>query len=97
MLSTLSLVSSLLTGVAFLMIGAGGLSTIIAFRMGEADYPAIVVGLVTSLYFIGIVMGTRVCHQIISNVGHIRAFAALGSLMSAATLALSSSSRKTSE
>ena len=87
MLSTLSLVSSLLTGVAFLMIGAGGLSTIIAFRMGEADYPAIVVGLVTSLYFIGIVMGTRVCHQIISNVGHIRAFAALGSLMSAATLA----------
>lgn len=87
MLSTLNLVSPLLTGVAFLMIGAGGLSTIIAFRMGEADYPAIVVGLVTSLYFIGIVMGTRVCHHIISTVGHIRAFAALGSLMSAATLA----------
>lgn len=87
MLSTLNLVSPLLTGVAFLMIGAGGLSTIIAFRMGEADYPSIVVGLVTSLYFIGIVMGTRVCHHIISTVGHIRAFAALGSLMSAATLA----------
>lgn len=87
MLSTLNLVSSLLSGVALLMIGAGGLSTILAFRMGEADYPAIVVGLVTSLYFIGIVMGTRVCHQIISTVGHIRAFAALGSLMSAATLA----------
>lgn len=87
MLSTLSLVSSLLSGVALLMIGAGGLSTILAFRMGEADYPSIVVGLVTSLYFIGIVMGTRVCHQIISSVGHIRAFAALGSLMSAATLA----------
>jgi MFS family permease len=87
MLSTLNIVSPLLTGVAFLMIGAGGLSTIIAFRMGEADYPSIVVGLVTSLYFIGIVMGTRVCHHIISTVGHIRAFAALGSLMSAATLA----------
>lgn len=87
MLSTLSLVSSLLSGVALLMIGAGGLTTILAFRMGEADYPAIVVGLVTSLYFVGIVMGTRVCYQIISSVGHIRAFAALGSLMSAATLA----------
>jgi len=87
MLSTLNLVSSLLSGVALLMIGAGGLSTILAFRMGEAGYPAIVVGLVTSLYFIGIVMGTRVCHNIITTVGHIRAFAALGSLMSAATLA----------
>lgn len=87
MLSTLSLVSSLLSGVALLMIGAGGLSTILAFRMGEADYPAIVVGVVTSFYFIGIVMGTRVCHHIISTAGHIRAFAALGSLMSAATLA----------
>ena len=87
MLSTLNLVSSLLSGVALLMIGAGGLSTILAFRMGEADYPAIIVGLVTSLYFIGIVMGTRACHHIISTVGHIRAFAALGSLMSAATLA----------
>lgn len=87
MLSTLNLVSSLLIGIAFLMIGAGGLSTIIAFRMGEADYPAIVVGLVTSMYFIGIVAGTRPCHWLITGVGHIRTFAALGSLMSAATLA----------
>lgn len=87
MLSTLNLVSSLLSGVALLMIGAGGLSTILAFRMGEADYPAIVVGLVTSLYFVGIVAGTRPCHWLITGVGHIRTFAALGSLMSAATLA----------
>lgn len=87
MLSTLNLVSSLLTGVAFLMVGAGGLSTIIAFRMGEADYPAIVVGVVTSLFFVGLVVGTRPCHWLISGVGHIRTFTALGSLMSAATLA----------
>lgn len=87
MFSTLNLVSSLLSGVALLMIGAGGLSTIIAFRMGVADYPAIVVGLVTSLFFVGLVVGTRPCHWLISGVGHIRTFTALGSLMSAATLA----------
>lgn len=87
MLSTLRLVSSLLLGIAFLMVGSGGLSTILAFRMGVAEHPSTVVGLVTSMYFIGLVLGTSSCHRLISNVGHIRAFAALGSLMSAATLA----------
>ncbi len=87
MLSTLRLVSSLLLGVAFLMVGAGGLSTIIAFRMGVAGYPSTVVGIVTSMYFVGLVLGTGYCHKLISDVGHIRAFAGLGSLMSAATLA----------
>lgn len=87
MFSTLRLVSSLLLGVAFLMVGAGGLSTILAFRMGEAGLPSTVVGIVTSMYFVGLVLGTGYCHRLITTVGHIRAFAALGSLMSAATLA----------
>ncbi|WNK00551.1 MFS transporter [Thalassospiraceae bacterium LMO-JJ14] len=87
MFSTLRLVSSLLTGVAFLMVGAGGLSTILAFRMGEAGLPSTVVGIVTSMYFVGLVLGTGYCHRLITTVGHIRAFAALGSVMSAATLA----------
>lgn len=87
MFSTLRLVSSLLLGVAFLMVGAGGLSTILAFRMGEAGLPSTVVGVVTAMYFVGLVLGTGFCHRLITTVGHIRAFAALGSLMSAATLA----------
>lgn len=87
MFSTLRLVSSLLTGVAFLMVGAGGLSTILAFRMGEAGLTSTVVGVVTSMYFVGLVLGTSFCHRLITTVGHIRTFAALGSLMSAATLA----------
>lgn len=87
MFSTLRLVSSLLLGVAFLMVGAGGLSTILAFRMGVAGLPSTVVGIVTSMYFVGLVLGTGYCHRLITNVGHIRAFAALGSVMSAATLA----------
>ncbi len=87
MFSTLRLVSSLLLGIAFLMVGSGGLSTILAFRMGVAEHPSTVVGLVTSMFYVGVVLGTSPCHRLISNVGHIRAFAALGSLMSAATLA----------
>lgn len=87
MLSTLRHVSSLLLGVAFLMVAAGGLSTVISYRMGVAGYPSTVVGIVTSMYFVGLVLGTGFCQRLISNVGHIRSFAALGSLMSAATLA----------
>ena len=87
MIITLRLVSSLLLSVSFLMIGIGGLSTIIAYRMGMAEQPAWVVGAVTSMYFVGLVLGAGFCHRIISNVGHIRAFAAFGSLISAATLA----------
>ncbi|MGJ3260169.1 MAG: MFS transporter [Rhodospirillales bacterium] len=87
MFSTLRLVSSLLLGVAFLMVGAGGLSTILAFRMGVAGLPSTVVGIVTSMYFVGLVLGTGYCHRLITTIGHIRAFAALGSLMSAAALA----------
>lgn len=87
MFSTIRLVSSLLLGIALLMVGAGGLTTALAFRMGVAGLPSTAVGIVTSMYFIGLVLGTGYCHRLISNVGHIRAFAALGSVMSAATLA----------
>ncbi len=87
MFSTMRLVSSLLAGIALLMVGAGGLSTILAFRMGVAGMPSTVVGIVTSMYFVGLVLGTGYCHRLITTVGHIRAFAALGSVMSAATLA----------
>lgn len=69
------------------MVGIGGLSTILAFRMGAAGLPSTVVGIVTSMYFVGLVLGTGYCHRLITTVGHIRAFAALGSVMSAATLA----------
>ncbi len=87
MFQTVRLVSSLLLGIAFLMLGVGALSTLLAFRMGSAGYGPGVVGAVMSGYFVGIVVGTSFCHRLIVNVGHIRTFAALGSLASAATLA----------
>lgn len=80
-------VSSLLLGTALLMMGGGALSTVLAFRMGAADQPAWVVGLVMSMYYAGIVLGATYGQKLIAGVGHIRAFVALGSMMSAATLA----------
>lgn len=80
-------VSSLLFGTALLMVGGGALSTVLAFRMGAAGQPPWAVGLVMSMYYAGIVLGTAYGQKLIAGVGHIRAFVALGSTMSAATLA----------
>ena len=80
-------VSSLLLGTALLMMGGGALSTVLAFRMGAAEQPPWAVGVVMSMYYAGIVLGTGYGQKLIAGVGHIRAFVALGSMMSAATLA----------
>ena len=80
-------VSSLLLGTALLMMGGGALSTVLAFRMGAAEQPSWVVGMVMSMYYAGIVLGTGYGQKLIAGVGHIRSFVALGSMMSAATLA----------
>ncbi len=87
MIQSLKSVSSLLAGMALLMLGSGALATILAVRMGGADVAAWVIGLVMSQYYVGIVLGTGYGHRLISSVGHIRAYAAFGSTMSAATLA----------
>lgn len=84
---TLSSVSSLLAGMALLMLGNGALATTLAVHMGEAGTPAWLIGAVTAQYYTGIVIGTTFGHKVISEAGHIRAFAAFGSTMSAATLA----------
>lgn len=87
MIQTLKSVSSLLAGMALLMLGNGALATILAMRMGGADVAAWIIGLVMSQYYVGIVLGTGYGYRLIASVGHIRAYAAFGSTMSAATLA----------
>lgn len=87
MRQALGSVSALLLGMAFLMVGGGALSTVLSLRMGNAGYPSWVVGLVMSAYFVGIIAGTLANHRLISGVGHIRAFTAFATMMSAATLA----------
>jgi MFS family permease len=54
----------------------------LGLRAGLADFSSITLGLVTSAYFVGFVVGTYACPVIIRRVGHIRAFAAMASLAS---------------
>ncbi len=74
--------STLLSGVALLIVGVGLLFSVLGLRAGLADFSSITLGLVTSAYFAGFVLGTFLCPVIIRRVGHIRAFAAMASLAS---------------
>ena len=74
--------STLLSGVALLVVGVGLLFSVLGLRAGLADFSSITLGLVTSAYFVGFVLGTYLCPVMIRRVGHIRAFAAMASLAS---------------
>ncbi len=87
MLHTLSSVSSLLGGLSLLMLGSGALTTLLGLRMGDAGFGPQTTGFVMSAYFFGLVIGPIYAHKLISTIGHIRAFTALGSVLSAAALA----------
>lgn len=86
MRQTLVSIWPVLVATALLILGNGALSTLLALQMVQAAFPSFVVGLVMSAYFVGLVFGAFYGHRLISGVGHIRAFAALASCFSAATL-----------
>lgn len=74
--------STLLGGVGLLVVGVGLLFSVLGLRAGAADFSRLALGLVTSAYFAGFVLGTYLCPKVIRRVGHIRAFAAMASLAS---------------
>jgi len=79
-------VASLLIGVSIMFLGQGLLGTLLGVNLAEADLPSTVSGLVMSGYFLGLVLGSLFAIHVIHRVGHIRAFAALASIFSAAAL-----------
>ncbi|MCG8508710.1 MAG: MFS transporter [Rhodospirillales bacterium] len=86
MRATILSISALLAATVFLQVGGGLLGTTVGLRMAVAEFPALVAGAVVSVYFLGYVLGVFYGSRLIEAVGHIRAFAALASVASAATL-----------
>ncbi|MCY4543076.1 MAG: MFS transporter [Rhodobacteraceae bacterium] len=76
----------LLAGVMLLMLGNGIQSTLLGIRGVQENFSTIEISLVMSGYFIGFLGGSRLAPHLIRKVGHVRVFAALGSLTSAAIL-----------
>lgn len=80
-------VRSLLFAIFILMAGSGFLSTLISLRLERAGAGTLAIGAVATAYFGGLVIGALRAGGIVRQVGHIRAFAAFVSLLSASTLA----------
>ncbi|WP_417670698.1 MFS transporter [Roseibium sp.] len=82
----LASVSALLISVALLILGHGLQSTLLPLAAEKADFSNLEIGAISSAYFIGMVLGCLGAPHVIMRAGHIRAYAAVVSLMSAAAI-----------
>lgn len=77
---------ALLLGLMLLMLGNGLQGTLLGVRGAMEGMTPTTLSFVMSAYFVGILIGSRLTPRMIRNVGHVRVFAALASLISAGFL-----------
>jgi len=78
----------LVSGLSVLLVGWGLLGTLIGVRGSIEGFDGLTIGLITSGYYSGYVLGSYLCPRVISSVGHIRAFAAFAAAACATSIAL---------
>ncbi|MFZ5751880.1 MAG: MFS transporter [Pseudomonadota bacterium] len=83
MLTVLRQSWALLFGVMLLMLGNGIQGTLLGIRGGLEGFSTQQMSYVMSAYFIGFLFGSRLVPGMLRRVGHVRVFAALGSMISA--------------
>ncbi len=80
-------VSALLLGLFMAALGNGLQGTLVAVRAGLEGLSDETIGVIMSAYFVGYMLGSVVVPNFVERVGHIRTFATVASIASAATLA----------
>ncbi|MGB3178833.1 MAG: MFS transporter [Albidovulum sp.] len=78
---------ALLLGIMLLMVGNGVQGTLLGIRGGIEGFTTLQMSFVMSAYFLGFLFGSRMTPDMIRRVGHVRVFAALGSMISAVLVA----------
>ena len=73
----------LLLGVLLLMVGNGVQGSLLGIRGTLEAFSTLELSVVMSAYFLGFLLGSWAAPAMIRRVGHVRVFAALGSLISA--------------
>jgi MFS family permease len=73
----------LLMGVMLLMVGNGIQGTLLGIRGNVEGFSTYQLSYVMAAYFVGFLFGSWAAPKMIRQVGHVRVFAALGSLISA--------------
>ena len=84
MIAVLNQSWALLLGMLLLMLGNGLQGTLLGVRGSLERIDAGTMGYVMSAYYVGFLLGSRLTPWMLQRVGHVRVFAALGSLVSAA-------------
>lgn len=75
---------ALLLGILLLMLGNGMQTSLLAVRGDLENFSASTMSIIMSGYFVGFLFGSRLAPVLIHRVGHVRVFAAMASLISAA-------------
>jgi len=83
MLTVLRTSWPLLLGVMLLMVGNGIQGSLLGIRGSIEGFSTFQISIVMSAYFAGFLFGSRMAPGMIRKVGHVRVFAALGSIISA--------------
>lgn len=74
---------ALLLGMMLLMLGNGMQGSLLGIRGGQENMSTFQLSIVMSCYFLGFLFGSSMVPDMIRRVGHVRVFAALGSMISA--------------
>ena len=77
---------SLFLGMSFLMLGNGLQGTLSSWRATYEGFSPSMIGWIMTGYYVGFLGGSLITPILIKNVGHVRVFAALASIASAAVL-----------
>jgi len=83
MFQVLSGAWALLLGMMLLQVGNGMQGTLLGVRGALEGFSTYEMSVVMSSYFVGFLFGSRMAPEMIRRVGHVRVFAALGSMISA--------------
>jgi MFS family permease len=81
-------IGTLIVATSIIQLANGFFGTFISLRVTLEGFTATMAGLVLSSYFAGFTVGAVRCGSIIERIGHIRAYAAFGGLVAAATAAM---------
>lgn len=76
----------LFVGLVLVMVAAGVYTTLLGVRAELAGLPTIVSGGISTAYYVGFMLGSWYTLRVLTQVGHIRAFAALAALLSSAVI-----------
>ncbi|MDH5490227.1 MAG: MFS transporter, partial [Rhodospirillaceae bacterium] len=86
MFATVITISALLLAVFGMNLGFGLQATLLGVRAGLEAFALPMIGAIMALYYVGYIGGSLFGPSLINRIGHIRTFAALASIASAATL-----------